>query len=94
MFIGTINRTFLSWLFAIILGEKMKYIPRGTHDWKLFVTPKELDQEAHSAGLERVSLQGEFPEILSTLWRGSIDLRCSRSRSVAYSALYKQKSVS
>jgi 2-polyprenyl-6-hydroxyphenyl methylase/3-demethylubiquinone-9 3-methyltransferase len=41
--VATINRTLLSWLFAIIGAEHvLRWLPRGTHRWRRFVTPAEL----------------------------------------------------
>jgi 2-polyprenyl-6-hydroxyphenyl methylase/3-demethylubiquinone-9 3-methyltransferase len=45
MFIATINRTFLSWLFAIVGAEYiLRWLPKGTHSWKKFPRPEELEQ--------------------------------------------------
>jgi 2-polyprenyl-6-hydroxyphenyl methylase/3-demethylubiquinone-9 3-methyltransferase len=43
MFIATINRTPLSWLTAIVGAEYiLRWLPRGTHQWKRFPKPEEL----------------------------------------------------
>ncbi|MDX1694048.1 MAG: bifunctional 2-polyprenyl-6-hydroxyphenol methylase/3-demethylubiquinol 3-O-methyltransferase UbiG [Ketobacteraceae bacterium] len=40
---STINRTFKSWLFAIMGAEYvLNLLPKGTHNWKKFVQPEEL----------------------------------------------------
>ena len=45
MFISTINRTWKSWLFAIVGAEYiLRWLPKGTHQWKKFVRPEELDE--------------------------------------------------
>ena len=54
LFVNTIHRTLRSRLFAITLGEGLGFIPRGTHQWRLFVRPDELDAMARAAGLVRV----------------------------------------
>ena len=42
-FVATINRTPLSWLFAILGAEYiLRWLPRGTHRWSKFVKPDEL----------------------------------------------------
>lgn len=42
--IGTLNRTFLSWVLAIVGAEYvLGWLPKGTHDWRRFVSPEELD---------------------------------------------------
>jgi len=44
MFIATLNRNFLSWLFAIVGAEYLLgWLPRGTHSWRKFVKPAELE---------------------------------------------------
>jgi len=44
MFIATINRNLLSWLVAIVGAEYvLGWLPRGTHAWRKFVKPAELD---------------------------------------------------
>jgi 2-polyprenyl-6-hydroxyphenyl methylase/3-demethylubiquinone-9 3-methyltransferase len=43
MFIATINRTFLAWWVAILGAEYiLRWLPRGTHQWRKFPTPAEL----------------------------------------------------
>jgi 2-polyprenyl-6-hydroxyphenyl methylase/3-demethylubiquinone-9 3-methyltransferase len=44
LFIATINRSLLSWLFAIVGAEYiLRWLPRGTHSWLKFVKPGELE---------------------------------------------------
>ena len=53
MFIATINRTLLSWLFAIVGAEYvLGWLPRGTHSWRKFVQPAELEQLLSRSGLQ------------------------------------------
>ncbi|MDC8829876.1 bifunctional 2-polyprenyl-6-hydroxyphenol methylase/3-demethylubiquinol 3-O-methyltransferase UbiG [Alteromonas gilva] len=41
--LATLNRTIKSWVIAIVGAEYvMRYLPVGTHDWKMFVKPGEL----------------------------------------------------
>ena len=50
MFLATINRTPKSFAFAIIGAEYvLRLLPRGTHDWKKFPKPSELNSilESH-----------------------------------------------
>jgi len=43
MIVATLNRTLKSLLFAKIAGEYiLRLLPRGTHDWRRFITPEEL----------------------------------------------------
>jgi 2-polyprenyl-6-hydroxyphenyl methylase/3-demethylubiquinone-9 3-methyltransferase len=44
LFVATINRNLLSWLFAIVGAEYiLRWLPRGTHRWHRFVKPRELE---------------------------------------------------
>ncbi len=44
LFVATINRTLRSWLFAIIGAEYvLGWLPRGTHQWRRFPTPAEIE---------------------------------------------------
>ena len=52
VFLATLNRTPKSFLFAIVGAEYvLRWLPRGTHDWKKFIRPSEL-----AAGLRRVGV--------------------------------------
>ena len=42
---ATLNRTAKSFAFAIVGAEYLlRWLPRGTHDWRKFVTPTELSE--------------------------------------------------
>lgn len=58
MILSTPNRTALSRLAMITLGEGLGMIPRGTHDWSRFLTPEELTALLDEAGLEVTDLRG------------------------------------
>jgi 2-polyprenyl-6-hydroxyphenyl methylase/3-demethylubiquinone-9 3-methyltransferase len=52
MFVATINRNVLSWLFAIVGAEYiLRWLPRGTHRWSWFRTPAEIAQHLRGGGL-------------------------------------------
>jgi 2-polyprenyl-6-hydroxyphenyl methylase / 3-demethylubiquinone-9 3-methyltransferase len=51
MILSTPNRTLLSRLAMITLGEGSGAIPRGTHDWDRFLAPEELEALLRDAGL-------------------------------------------
>jgi 2-polyprenyl-6-hydroxyphenyl methylase/3-demethylubiquinone-9 3-methyltransferase len=89
LFVNTIDRTLRSRLLAIVLGEGLGFVPRGTHVWKDFVRPQELDAMAAFAGLSRRELTGESPRPWRTLRSGAIALRESRSTAVGYAAQYR-----
>ncbi len=58
MILSTPNRTPISRLAMITLGEGLGAIPKGTHDWHKFLTPEELEALAHAAGLRVVERSG------------------------------------
>ena len=43
MFTATLNRTFISFLKAII-GADIQWLPIGTHDWNKFLKPQEIEK--------------------------------------------------
>jgi 2-polyprenyl-6-hydroxyphenyl methylase/3-demethylubiquinone-9 3-methyltransferase len=65
--IGTLNRTLRSYVKAILGAEHiLRWLPRGTHDWKKFVTPRELEQHLSPLGfeiLERVGVELRLPSM-------------------------------
>jgi len=59
VFFSTINRNPKSWLMAIVGAEYvLRLLPRGTHEYKLFIRPSELDRMARAAGLQPRELTG------------------------------------
>jgi 2-polyprenyl-6-hydroxyphenyl methylase / 3-demethylubiquinone-9 3-methyltransferase len=55
----TINRTPWSWFTAVFGLERwLRMVPRGTHDWRLFIRPAELDRLLRAGGLEAVAVEG------------------------------------
>jgi 2-polyprenyl-6-hydroxyphenyl methylase / 3-demethylubiquinone-9 3-methyltransferase len=60
----TVNRTSWSWFVAVFgLEQVLRMVPRGTHDWRLFIRPAELDRLLRGAGLDPVTLTGLAPRI-------------------------------
>lgn len=59
LFFSTINRSPKSWLFAVVGAEYvLNLLPRGTHDYRKFIKPSELDRWARNAGLRTQELTG------------------------------------
>lgn len=58
MILSTPNRTPLSKLAMIRLGEGFGLVPKGTHDWNRFLTPDELTQHIEAAGLRVIERRG------------------------------------
>lgn len=56
---ATLNRTVKSFLFGILGAEYiLRLLPKGTHDWRMFVKPEELLHILHELGCELVSHAG------------------------------------
>jgi 2-polyprenyl-6-hydroxyphenyl methylase/3-demethylubiquinone-9 3-methyltransferase len=91
LFVNTIDRSPRARLLAITLGEGLGFVPRGTHDWRLFVRPQELDTMAAAAGLRRVQRIGEAPRLWRTLRARTVMLRESPRITVGYAALYERE---
>jgi 2-polyprenyl-6-hydroxyphenyl methylase/3-demethylubiquinone-9 3-methyltransferase len=58
LILSTPNRTAMSRLMLIGLGEGTGRIPRGTHDWDKFLCPEEMCALLRDAGLEIVDCHG------------------------------------
>lgn len=58
LILSTPNRTALSRLAMITIGEGTGRIPRGTHDWHKFLTPDELTALIEAAGLTVTDIAG------------------------------------
>ena len=69
MICSTLNRNPKSYLMAIIGAEHvMRWLPKGTHDWKKFITPDELFDLIKQAGLEPVDRKGMVFNPLTWTW--------------------------
>jgi len=56
---STIDRSIKSFVFAIVGAEYLfRVLPIGTHQWRRFVRPAELDAAAGRAGLRRIDQRG------------------------------------
>ena len=59
LFFSTLNRNPKSYLFAIICAEYLlRLLPKGTHDYRKFITPSELGHFVRDAGLEIIGIKG------------------------------------
>jgi 2-polyprenyl-6-hydroxyphenyl methylase/3-demethylubiquinone-9 3-methyltransferase len=59
LFVATLNRTVKSFAMAIVGAEYvLRWLPRGTHDWKRFLRPSELAQRLRAHGLALRELAG------------------------------------
>jgi 2-polyprenyl-6-hydroxyphenyl methylase / 3-demethylubiquinone-9 3-methyltransferase len=68
--IGTLNRTATSFAKAIVGAEYiMRWLPRGTHDWRKFVTPDELHTHLSPQGFTPLERVGVDLNPLTMQWR-------------------------
>ena len=59
LIVSTLNRNAQSFLGAIVAAEYvLGWLPRGTHDWRRFLTPEELAAKIEAAGLRVVDRKG------------------------------------
>ncbi len=75
MFTATLNRTFTSYVKAIIGAEYiLRWLPIGTHDWNKFIKPEELEKKLIELKFKTVDLSGlDFNPILRK-WKRSSNL--------------------
>ena len=79
MVCSTLNRNAKSYLQAIIGAEYvMRWLPKGTHDWRKFITPDELYELLRQSGLDPVDRTGFVFNPLTWSWSLSKrDLSCN-----------------
>jgi len=72
VFFSTINRNPKSYLFAIIGAEYvLRLLPKGTHDYRKFIRPSELDGWARAVGLHLHDLTGlHYNPLTRNYWLG------------------------
>ena len=73
MVVATLNRTMKAFALAIVGAEYvLGWLPRGTHDWKKFVRPSELEAAMRASGLTLTETAGvTFNPILDRWSLGS-----------------------
>jgi 2-polyprenyl-6-hydroxyphenyl methylase/3-demethylubiquinone-9 3-methyltransferase len=70
LILSTLNRTAKSFCLAILTAEHvLRLIPAGTHDWKKFIKPEELDRALQAAGFNRLRQSGIVLNPLTGTWR-------------------------
>ena len=83
--LATLNRTVKSWIIAILGAEYvMRYLPIGTHDWKMFVKPEELAGWVATEHFKLVDETGMKLNPLTGIWR------LSDSLAVNYIQVYRR----
>jgi len=72
--LSTLNRTARAYALGIVAAERvLRWVPRGTHDWKKFVKPAETVRALRAAGLVPVELCGLAYGPLARRWREAPD---------------------
>jgi len=75
MFVATINRTLKAWGLAIIGAEYvLRWLPKGTHDFRKLVRPEELEGSLTSKGLFIKDRTGVTYNPLMDRWQRSRDM--------------------
>lgn len=75
LFISTLNRTAKSYLTAIVGAEMvLRWLPRGTHEWKKFLKPAEIITEAEKHNLQLVAIDGFSFTPISQQWKVTKDV--------------------
>ncbi len=70
MVLATLTRTPKSFALAIVGAEYvLRWLPRGTHDWRRFLRPSELVAQLRGAGLDTRELTGVAYNPLTGAWR-------------------------
>jgi 2-polyprenyl-6-hydroxyphenyl methylase/3-demethylubiquinone-9 3-methyltransferase len=59
LLLSTVNRTVKSYVLGIVAAEYvLRWVQRGTHDWRKFLRPAELDAALRQAGLKPTDIVG------------------------------------
>ena len=75
MFVATLNRTMKSFALGIVGAEYiLGWLPKGTHQWEKFITPKELKGWLADNGTNTVAESGVTYHPLANEWRRSNDM--------------------
>ena len=74
MFTATINRTFTSYVKAIIGAEYvLRWLPIGTHEWSKFIKPEELENYLNENNFNTIDVKGLEFNPLFRKWKRSDD---------------------
>ena len=75
MFTATLNRTFTSYLRAIIGAEYiLRWLPIGTHDWNKFIKPEELEKYLIEKKFKTLDIKGLEFNPINSKWKRSDNL--------------------
>jgi len=69
IFLSTLNRTAKAWALAIAGAEYLlRWLPRGTHDWRKFLRPSEVVRGLGAGGISAQEIVGVVYNPLSRTW--------------------------
>ena len=75
MFTATLNRTFTSYVKAIVGAEYiLRWLPIGTHDWNKFLKPEELEKKITDLNFSIVDISGLSFNPLFKKWKRNNNL--------------------
>ena len=75
MFTATLNRTFTSFMKAIIGAEYiLRWLPIGTHDWNKFLKPNEIENKIQNLNFSTQEVKGLSFNPINQKWKRSNDL--------------------
>ena len=75
LFTATINRTPRAYALAIVGAERvLGWLPKGTHDFRKFLTPDEIGALVSRNGLKVIERTGVVFHPIADEWRQSRDL--------------------
>ncbi len=75
MIAATLNRTLKSFALAIVGAEYvLRWVPRGTHQWDKFVTPRELEGAIERNGLRVIAERGVVFNPFADRWQLASDM--------------------
>jgi 2-polyprenyl-6-hydroxyphenyl methylase/3-demethylubiquinone-9 3-methyltransferase len=78
LFLSTLNRTAKAWALAVVGAEYLlRWLPRGTHDWRRFLKPSEVVRGLGAGGITAQEIVGVVYSPLSRTWslnKGDLDV--------------------
>jgi len=70
MITATLNKTFISYLKAIIGAEYvLRWLPIGTHDWNKFIKPEELEKKLKNLNFSTKDISGLTFNPITSSWK-------------------------
>ena len=85
VFVATLNRSLKSLLMAKFGVEYiLRWLPIGTHDWRKFLKPSEVNSFAEKNNLQLLKMQGFKYDLIGNKWSLADDL------SINYCAVFKK----